>query len=64
MLKVKVIGGSAGNHVPQLLLLHQDPQNVQDIMNVQITRPVSNSNARIPAESLIQMYVAVVPTVK
>jgi len=39
-------------------------QNVPDTTNVPITRPVSNSSARIPAESLTQMYAAVVPTVK
>jgi hypothetical protein len=39
-------------------------QNVPDTTNVPITRPVSNSSARIPAESLIQMYAVVEPTVK
>jgi len=39
-------------------------QNVPDTTNVPITRPVSNSSARIPAESLIQMYAAAEPTVK
>jgi len=38
--------------------------NVQDTMNVQITKLVSNSSAEILAENLIQMYVAKVPTVK
>merc|ERR1712008_668689 len=39
-------------------------QNVPDTTNVPITRLVSNSSARIPAESLIQMYAAAEPTVK
>jgi len=39
-------------------------QNVPDTTNVPITRPVSNSSARIPAESLIQMYAAAEPIVK
>merc|ERR1712008_163290 len=39
-------------------------QNVPDTTNVPITRHVSNSSARIPAESLIQMYAAAEPTVK
>merc|ERR1712008_249655 len=37
-------------------------QNVPDTTNVPITRHVSS--ARIPAESLIQMYAAAEPTVK
>ena len=39
-------------------------QNVPNMTNVLMTRPVSNSSARIPAESLIQMYAAAEPTVK
>jgi len=38
--------------------------NVPDMMNVQITKLVSNSSAEILAENLIQMYVAKVPIVK
>jgi hypothetical protein len=38
--------------------------NVQDTMNVQITKLASNSSAEILAENLIQMYVAKVPIVK
>ena len=38
--------------------------NVPDTMNVQIIKLVSNSNAEILAENLIQMYVAKVPIVK
>jgi len=54
---------------PVLMISWETPeldvtQNVPDTTNVPITRPVSNSSARIPAESLIQMYVAVEPTVK
>jgi len=39
-------------------------QNVQDTMNVQIIKLVSNSSAEILAENLIQMFVAKVPIVK
>merc|ERR1711971_163958 len=54
---------------PVLMISWETPeldvtQNVPDTMNVPITRPVSNSSARIPAESLIQMYVVAEPTVK
>jgi len=38
--------------------------NVPDMMNVQITKLVSNSSAEILVENLIQMYVAKVPIVK
>lgn len=54
---------------PVLMISWETPeldvtQNVPDTTNVPITRPVSNSSARIPAESLIQMYAAAEPTVK
>jgi len=54
---------------PVLMISWETPeldvtQNVQDTTNVPITRLASNSSARIPAESLIQMYAAAEPTVK
>lgn len=54
---------------PVLMISWETPeldviQSVPDTMNVLITRLALNSSARIPAESLIQMYAAAVPTVK
>jgi len=64
-----VLQGTTVPTAPVLMTFWETPeldvtQNVPDTTNVPITRPVSNSSARIPAESLIQMYAAAEPTVK